>query len=169
MKQEGLPKKERVYPFDDPDIKKEMLELRATGQWSFVKLADKYGVDKTTIQYHCAKAGYHVFKDPVKIAQLVDQIRRKSLTIDQAASKFGVPRTVIEYHCTRARISGIVIVRPRWRPVKARKPKSERPGWMLNERNEWVSLGKSPRQRRLFEKERRKKLLEIRQRELLSY
>jgi hypothetical protein len=171
--------------FSEPAVKAEMLSLRRAG-YSYIQIARKYGVDHSTIVYHCKKAGLLLFTDKWLLGEMLDKVRA-GVDIDSVAILYGCSRTVIESYCHRAGITGIEVSKnqdslPPLTPdlpelgevpvlILTKKTEVVRPGWRLDERGEWICLGpnkESDKERKEI-KERNHRALEKRRLEMLTY
>lgn len=65
----------RIFQKNDA-LLQEMLALRATGEWSEKMLADKYGVDRSSINTQCHKHG--VILTPKQVQELKKTINRQN-------------------------------------------------------------------------------------------
>lgn len=167
--------------FRDPAIKAEMIALRDAG-YSYKDIAIKYGVDHTTIIYHCRKAKMVVFGDPVIKKEMLDRVRSGG-NIDEIAAHYGVNRTVIESYCHRSGIKGVSVTRTHVRlfpkaiqvyeetlpiaPVD--EPEEIRPGWRRDEKGDWICLGKSKKEAKADAKTRAQKEIQKRRIDMLTY
>lgn len=176
------------HVFDDLNLKNEMLELRRQG-YAFTDLARKYGVDHTTIVYHCRKAGLLRFSDdPVARQQMLAAVAAGE-PIDVVAARFGSTPAIVVSWCKRSKMKGHFMGRnalhlfpslPR-KPHKPRIPRPmsqfemdkmvarTRPGWRLNEKREWVQIPKSYRQIKKDVKDKNKLALEEKRLKMLTY
>ena len=84
-----------------------MLSLRQSGR-SYVDIARHYGVDHTTIIYHCEKAGLLLFSDDKKRQEMLQKVR-DGQSVEDVAILYEVPSTMIESYCKRAGMKGMKI------------------------------------------------------------
>lgn len=118
------PKTQRTYTKVFKNLKKkaEMLSQRKAGR-SYVDLARHYGVDHTTIIYHCEKAGLLVFSDIQKRNEMLQKVI-DGQSIEDVSILYEVPRTMIESYCIRAGIKGMKVqTSARLTPVGLSGPK----------------------------------------------
>lgn len=128
------------HVFDDPKKKAEMIDLRKQG-YSYLEISRKYGVDHTTIIYHCRIAGI-----PAGI-----KFTRATIHLFPPIPKEKRP----------PKLKMLL-------PIE--EPEIElRPGWRQDDRGGWICLGKSKTQTEIEAKERAKQKLEKRRIEMLTY
>lgn len=136
------------HVFDDPAKKAEMLKYREQG-YAYADIARLYGVDHTTIMYHCRKA-------------------RQDGTLVESGSGQEGPKLV----STKAKLTPPPPRPPRFKKptlTQLREAEEIRPGWMLGDKNEWFCCGKSFAERKREDARKKKSDLERRRLEMLQY
>ena len=176
------------HVFDDPEKKNQMLAYRVLG-YSYVQLAYYYGVDHTTILYHCKKANlpYFAHDDGTKRKSILLMLK-EGLTLRKIAKIFKVPETTLTAFCARAGIKGIKIKenkklklvlklpipisrRSRYGPGRISykyTPPNPRPGW-IDKGGIWYKKEKSIYQLNKEQKQREKKKWEEGKSKLLEF
>lgn len=142
----------RGQVFKDPEKKAEMISFRAKG-YAYADIARYYGVDHTTIMYHCRVA------------------RQSGTMVDSSGGREG-PKLVATVKEARTRLTQPPLRPQRLKPptlTQLKKAEEKRPGWMLDDHNEWICCGKSINERKQDEVSRRKKELEQRRISMLVY
>lgn len=127
------------HVFSDPKIKKEMLSLRKQGL-SFPEIAALYHVDHSTIVYHCQNAG---------------------ISPDRKNKKIIIPKTIIAKQeiLEKIRKDG-PMMKIDERGVKWVREKP----W-----GEWICFGKTGKQKKIEESNKKKKELESKRLKMLLY
>lgn len=130
--------------FADINKLQELLTLREKG-WSYPKLADKFGVDHTSVMYHCVRHGIKSRNPNYRPTRLSEETQAKAL----AMRKKGVPVRVIaeELKETSSILTHLFTrkeapaVKIQGTPVYHRKPKTEK-GWYEDFDGERINSGK---------------------------
>lgn len=172
----------RGHLFSDPKIREEMLNLRLQGM-SYKNLAKKYGVATSAIIYQC-KIGGLILKEDDKKA--IFELKKKGCSPKEAATILKASGTVVEFYYSHYEESnGIIIYKKTYfetsspdeldYPLKV-DPRDDRfrvdergVGWVKDEIEGWICLGKTEKQRRLDEKKKKKKELEQKRIDMLTY
>ena len=176
----------RGHTFSDPNVKEEMLDLRRQG-YSYVEIARKYHADHTTILYHCKKAGLILGRDAI---QRLFCLVKQGLSAVDVGLRLHIPSTVVDFYCfrygvvgngivfrTKTKLKSIVEPKPNG-PVYSKLPKSlnqftkvDERGveWIMGVDNQWICMGKTEKQYRLEQVEEKKRILEKRRLEMLTY
>jgi hypothetical protein len=172
----------RGHTFENSKKKREMLNYRKQG-YTYLQIARKYGADRTTIIYHCQRAGLSL-KDNVRIKlyDLIDQ----GFSPSEVALELKIPSTVVEFYCDRYKvIEGRLFVNKKLNlepissePSQKKYSRSRGVDYKIDERgvewrkdlnDQWVCMGKTMKQRRLDEVNKKKRLLEEKRLDMLTY
>jgi hypothetical protein len=171
----------RGHTFSDPEVKKEMLDLRRKG-YSYMEIARKYSVDHTSILYHCQKAGLTLTEEEkIKLFDLVKGGRSSA----EVGLRLRVPPTVVEFYCFRYGVGGDKVLfmsksclnlpplnPPSGNPtstVERMKIDSRGVEWFMDAQGTWLCVGKTERQMRIDKTDEKKRNLEKKRLELLAY
>lgn len=182
------------HVFDNPNVKREMLILRIKG-YPYLVLARRYGVDHTTILYHCQYSGI-CLKENVREKMFI--LLRVGMSIPDISQKLNILEDVIKFYIEicGSDESRIFSRRTPWvskksiklPPIlekivhqKKHKKKKEEPlltlirtdsrgvEWLQDNRGMWICVGKT-REKILFdEEEKKKKALELKRLQMLAY
>lgn len=128
--------------FNDLDTRAQMLDLRRSG-YSYKAIAIKYGVDHTTIIYHCRRAG--LLLDGIQPTVKVNKLKRGCGMIGASSDDLG---------------SGVVSVI---------NVEGQRPGWHKDEHGDWICLGRTTVELKQEEQSRKKRELDRQRIAMLSY
>jgi len=181
----------RSRKFADPEIKKEMLNLRLQGL-SYNEISKRYNADYSTIIYHCKEAGL-TLKTEVK-KQLFGMLIEGS-PCDDIVNKLNIPKQVVDFYHTRYRIEGdkLPFVKSQFLKIRAKRErlyekkkeaeskllkinktkrvKIDERGveWCSDLMGGWICLGKSSKQQQLAILSQKKKDLELKRIKMLIY
>ena len=175
--------------FDNPRVKKEMLILRIRG-YSSVTLARRYGVNHTTILYHCRQAGICI---TTQVRKQLFQFIKNGLCIIDVSRKLNIPEDVIKFYTEIYGNNGDKLFSRKapHTPSQIIKlpPKVERPSgkskeelpstltrtdsrgveWVQDNRGNWICAGKPKEVIQFDEENKKKKALELKRLQMLSY
>lgn len=171
--------------FRDPEVKAEMLSLRLQG-YSFVELARKYDCDHTSVIHQCQLEGIALKKDT---REALFALKDQGFTPEQIAVQLKLSGTVVEFYCYRYGIRGNQIYGRTYlhlEPVAPRPPKIHVPvapqpkailvrmddrgvEWRDDGHGGWICSGMSEKQYKQDLVEKKKRDLEKRRLEMLTY
>ena len=177
----------RGHIFLNQETKEEMLGFRKMG-YSYIEIARRYNSNHTTILYHCKRAGLVLNEENKnKLYELV----KKGLSAIEVGLKLNIPSTVVDFYCFRHGVRGKKLfcrTKLHLEPIsiKPKRIKKERPPiiikknnlliiddygteWLLESTGERTCLGKSEKQRLVNEENKKKKELELKRLEILTY
>jgi hypothetical protein len=177
----------RGHTFSNQMIREEMLDFRRKG-YSYIDIARKYNSDHTTILYHCRRAGL-VLNEELK-NELYSLVKKGFSAID-VGKKLNIPSTVVDFYCFRYGVRGkkltcrtklhldpisikpkrikrekIIIIKHQSQLLKIDEKGTE---WLIESSGELVCLGKSKKQEKIDEGNKKKKELELKRLEILTY
>ena len=172
------------HVFEDPKKKAEMLAYRAAG-YSYLQLACYYGVDHSTLIYHCRKAGMVV---PMKgdSRDKILELIKKGKTIKEVSKELNILESTISTFLSKEGVKGFKIVSnkkllvlslpcPMTRnrnyiksQISYKRTPPPRPGWS-RVGDEWISNGKNFVQILKDCELRKKKMLEEARIKMLIY
>lgn len=165
--------------FRRPEIKEEMLDLRRQG-YSYSELARKYGCDHTSIIHQCILAGIALTGN---IRNQVSSLIKRGISPEEVAERFGISSTVVELYSYRKSLSQAnpklehiarippEIVEPVAKPEKTILTRMDERGveWRRIGQDDWVCMGRTEKQYKKDEIERRRRELEAKRIEMLTY
>lgn len=178
--------------FTNPKKKAEMLNLRKQGH-SYIAIGKKYGVDHTTILYHCKIAGFILSKE---MRNSILSLIKQGDSQEKVARELQINRTVVEFYCCRYGLDRDKLFsrtpQSTLKPLVLQIPQKEKTvtahytikrtprnikirvddrgvEWIQNEHGEWKCMGKTAKQYQQGDIARKKKILELKRKEMLSY
>ena len=182
------------HVFDNPRIKREMLILRIKG-YSYVLLSRRYGVDHTTVMYHCRRAGICLREG---VRDQMFQLIKNGITVADISKKLNILEEVVTFHMEIFGIDGHrVFSRRGWgiqglniklppgveNPKEKKKIASEKEEpepvltrtdsrgveWVKDNNGRWICTGNTEKIIAFDEENKKKKELELKRLKMLSY
>lgn len=180
-----------VRLFRDPEMLKEMLDLRRKGH-TFSYIARQFGADHTTIMFHCQAAGLAL--TAVQKEAMYDRVRQ-GWSVEEIGEELGVDSTVIELYCSQHGVAGSeqfitrsalkdIELTERQEYVRKRKELELKTGpinkvlfktdsrgisWRTDEKGEWICLGRTEYRPTILSIGEKKKRLNQKRLEMLKY